>query len=63
MGRGTTIYLEDWILENMQNLGWTGNRMEKAKILIAIANKNLSRAFKSGVKVALAPSPVSTSEA
>jgi imidazolonepropionase-like amidohydrolase len=48
-----TVYLEDWIFENMANLGWTQNSMEKAKLLIPIARKNLSHAFKSGVKVAL----------
>jgi imidazolonepropionase-like amidohydrolase len=55
--RGTylvpTVYLEDWILENMQTLGWTPNIKEKAKTVIPIANRNVSHAFKSGVKVAL----------
>jgi imidazolonepropionase-like amidohydrolase len=48
-----TVYLEDWLLQNMQNLGYTPNMMEKAKTVIAIAQKNVSHAFKSGVKVAL----------
>jgi imidazolonepropionase-like amidohydrolase len=48
-----TVYLEDWILQNLQNLGWTPNSMEKGRTLIPIANKNVSHAFKSGVKVAL----------
>lgn len=55
--RGTylvpTVYLEDWLLQNMQNLGYTPNMMEKAKTVIPIAQKNLSHAFKSGLKVAL----------
>jgi imidazolonepropionase-like amidohydrolase len=54
--RGTylvpTVYLEDWIIENMQTLGWTPNTIEKAKIVIPIAHKNVSHAFRSGVKVA-----------
>ena len=54
--RGTylvpTVYLEDWILENMQSLAWTPNTMEKAKTVIPIARKNVSYAFRSGVKVA-----------
>jgi imidazolonepropionase-like amidohydrolase len=48
-----TVYLEDWVLQNLQILGWTPNSMEKARTVIPIANKNVSHAFKSGVKVAL----------
>jgi imidazolonepropionase-like amidohydrolase len=48
-----TVYLEDWILQNLQTLGWTPNSMEKARTVIPIANKNVSHAFKSSVKVAL----------
>jgi imidazolonepropionase-like amidohydrolase len=55
--RGTylvpTVALEDWVIENMQTLGWTPNMMEKARTVIPIAQKNVSRAFKSDVKVAL----------
>ena len=47
-----TVYLEDWVLENMKSLGWTPNTMQKAKTVIPIAHKNVSYAFKSGVKVA-----------
>jgi len=47
-----TVYLEDWVTENLQTLGWTPNVTDKAKTLIPIAQKNVSRAFKSGVKVA-----------
>jgi imidazolonepropionase-like amidohydrolase len=49
----TTVYLHDWVLQNMQNLGYTPNMIEKAKTVIPIAEKNVSHAFKSGVKVAL----------
>jgi imidazolonepropionase-like amidohydrolase len=48
-----TVYLEDWLLQNLQSLGYTPNMMEKAKTVIPIAQKNVSHAFKSGVKVAL----------
>jgi imidazolonepropionase-like amidohydrolase len=41
-----------WLLQNMQSLGYTPDMMEKVKIVIPIAHKNLSHAFKSGVKVA-----------
>jgi imidazolonepropionase-like amidohydrolase len=49
----TTVYLHDWVLQNMQSLGYTPNMMEKAKTVIPVAEKNVSHAFKSGVKVAL----------
>src|SRR5262249_38857730 len=48
-----TVYLEDWVLDNLQTLGWTPNTMEKARMVIPVAHTNLSRAFKSGLKVAL----------
>ena len=48
-----TVNLEDWVLQNLPTLGWTPNMMEKARTVIPIANKNVSHAFKSGVKVAL----------
>ena len=55
--RGTylvpTVYLEDWLMENVQVLGLTPNMIEKAKLVLPIAQQNLSHAFKSGVKVAL----------
>jgi imidazolonepropionase-like amidohydrolase len=55
--RGTylvpTVYLEDWVIQNIQTVGWTSNTKEKAKTVVPIARKNLSHAFKSGVKVAL----------
>jgi imidazolonepropionase-like amidohydrolase len=55
--RGTylvpTVALEDWVVQNMQALGWTPNMIEKGRTVIPIAYKNVSHAFKSGVKVAL----------
>src|SRR6267142_4237715 len=54
--RGTylvpTVYLEDWLMQNLQTLGLTPNMIEKAKVVLPIARENESRAFKSGVKVA-----------
>ena len=47
-----TVYLEDWVLQNLQTLGWTPNTIQKAKTVIPIANKNVSHAFRSGVNVA-----------
>jgi imidazolonepropionase-like amidohydrolase len=48
-----TVYLEDWLLENVQTLGLTPNMIEKANLVLPIAQRNLSHAFKSGVKIAL----------
>jgi imidazolonepropionase-like amidohydrolase len=54
--RGTylvpTVYLEDWLTENLQTLGLTPSMIEKAKIVLPIAQKNISHAFREGVKVA-----------
>ncbi|MGA7622373.1 MAG: amidohydrolase family protein [Candidatus Acidiferrales bacterium] len=47
-----TVYLEDWLMENLQTLGLTPNMMEKAKMVLPIAQEHLSHAFKEGVKVA-----------
>ena len=48
-----TVYLEDWLLENVNVLGLTPNMIQKANTVLPIAQQNLSHAFKSGVKVAL----------
>jgi imidazolonepropionase-like amidohydrolase len=48
-----TVYLEDWLLENVNVLGLTPNMVQKANTVLPIAQQNLSHAFKSGVKVAL----------
>ncbi len=48
-----TVYLEDWLMENVDKLGLTPNMIEKAHVVLPIAQQNLSHAFKSGVKVAL----------
>ena len=54
--RGTylvpTVYLEDWLIENIDSLGLTQNMKDKARTVLPIAHKNLSHAFQSGVKVA-----------
>lgn len=54
--RGTylvpTVYLQDWLLENVTALGLTPNMIEKARTIIPIAQRNVSHAFQSGVKVA-----------
>jgi imidazolonepropionase-like amidohydrolase len=47
--RGTylvrTVALEDWVIQNMEALAWTPNMMEKARTVIPIAQKNVSRAL------------------
>lgn len=54
--RGTylvpTVYLEEWLMENINSIGMTPNMIEKAQVVLPIARKNLSHAFQSGVKVA-----------
>lgn len=47
-----TVYLQDWLSENMRSLGLTENMIEKAQTVLPIAQKNESHAFKSGVKIA-----------
>jgi imidazolonepropionase-like amidohydrolase len=47
-----TIYLGDWLMENLSTLGLTPNMIEKAKIVLPIARQNIGTAFKAGVKVA-----------
>ncbi len=47
-----TVYLEDWLMQNVTALGLTPNMIEKANTVLPIAQQNLSHAFKSGVKVA-----------
>src|SRR5580700_67953 len=47
-----TIYLGDWLMENLSALGLTPNMIEKAKIVLPIARQNIGIAFKAGVKVA-----------
>jgi imidazolonepropionase-like amidohydrolase len=47
-----TVYLQDWLMENLQTLGLSPNMIEKARTVLPIAQQNLSHAFKLGVKVA-----------
>lgn len=47
-----TVYLQDWLTENMMTLGLTPSMIAKAKLVLPIAQQNLSHAFKSGVKIA-----------
>ena len=36
-----TVYLEDWLMENVQSLGLTPNMIEKAKMVLPIAQEHL----------------------
>jgi imidazolonepropionase-like amidohydrolase len=47
-----TVYLEDWLMANLDSIGLTQNMKDKARTVLPIARKNLSHAFQSGVKVA-----------
>jgi imidazolonepropionase-like amidohydrolase len=54
--RGTylvpTVFLEDWLLANYQHLGFTQSMTDKMNTVLPIAKRNLSHAFKEGVKIA-----------
>src|SRR6185436_5075944 len=47
-----TIYLGDWFMENYARIGVPDFMVEKAKVVMPAARKNIGRAFKAGVKVA-----------
>src|SRR5580704_17439411 len=46
-----TLYLGDWLMDNLSTIGLTPNMIEKAKIVLPVARQNIAIAFKSGVKV------------
>jgi imidazolonepropionase-like amidohydrolase len=47
-----TVFLQDWFLANYQHLGLTQSMTDKMNTVLPMAKKNLSHAFKEGVKVA-----------
>ena len=47
-----TLYLADWFIENYQRLRVPEFMVEKAKVVMPAARKNIEAAFKAGVKVA-----------
>jgi imidazolonepropionase-like amidohydrolase len=47
-----TLYLGDWLMENLSKTGMTENNLEKAKIVLPAARQNVAHAFREGVKVA-----------
>jgi imidazolonepropionase-like amidohydrolase len=48
-----TLMLEDWLLENMERIHLPDYAQQKARTIFPIAQRNLARAFASGVKVAM----------
>jgi imidazolonepropionase-like amidohydrolase len=48
-----TLALEDWLLENMEKIHLPEYAQQKARTIFPIAQKNMARAFASGVKVAM----------
>jgi imidazolonepropionase-like amidohydrolase len=48
-----TIGLEDWLLENMEKIHLPEYAQQKARTIFPIAQKNMARAFASGVKIAM----------
>ena len=47
-----TLYLADWFIENYQRLRVPEFMVEKAKVVMPAARRNIEAAFKAGVKVA-----------
>jgi imidazolonepropionase-like amidohydrolase len=47
-----TVYLADWFIENYQRLRVPEFMVEKAKVVMPAARRNIAAAFKAGVKVA-----------
>jgi imidazolonepropionase-like amidohydrolase len=47
-----TLYLGDWLMENVSKTGMTESNLEKAKVVLPAARQNVARAFREGVKVA-----------
>lgn len=54
--RGTylvpTVYLADWLLDNAVRIGLPAPLVEKAKVVLPMARKNIANAIKQGVPVA-----------
>ena len=54
--RGTylvpTVYLADWLLDNAARIGLPAPLVEKAKVVLPMARKNIANAIKQGVPVA-----------
>ena len=54
--RGTylvpTVYLADWLLDNAVRIGLPAPLIEKAKVVLPMARKNIANAIKQGVPVA-----------
>ncbi len=47
-----TVYLEDWLAENLEKLALTPNMVAKAKMVLPAARRNEERAIREGVKIA-----------
>ena len=48
-----TLALEDWLLENMERIHLPEYAQQKARTIFPVAQKNMARAFASGVKIAM----------
>jgi len=48
-----TLYLEDWMAENMQKIGLPEMYARKMREIAPIVHRNIAHAFSSGVKIAL----------
>lgn len=47
-----TLYLEDWLTENLEKFGLTPNMVAKAKTVLPAARRNEEHAIREGVKIA-----------
>ncbi len=47
-----TLYLEDWLTENLDKIGLTPSMMAKAKVVLPVARANEEQAIREGVKIA-----------
>jgi imidazolonepropionase-like amidohydrolase len=46
-----TVFLGEWFLEHYREFGWTDETVARPRAIIAMAQQNLSRAFREGVRV------------
>ena len=47
-----TLYLEDWLMENLDRIGLTPSMIAKAKMVVPVARANEERGIREGVKIA-----------
>jgi imidazolonepropionase-like amidohydrolase len=48
-----TLYLTEWITENMDRIGATDFQKAKMRVIVPVLRKNLKKAFAGGIKIAM----------